>query len=167
MKRLIFGVFLFALSSTNAADLGIVGLIGDSHEISRQVLDGGDSLMFTLKFSAKLSTSVGFHAWFDDFGDTSNDTIMGYWRPLASPQWHTLGVGSPFIPIAWLTDNSPWTASTVLNFSDSCVYWSMVPDSIVGGGVERPSPPACEAIQFKFFTTASDCVLVNFKAVSK
>lgn len=152
-----------------AGDLGVVGGLfgGPADGVVNKVLDGGDSLIFTVAFTDR-STAVSAFLWCDDFGDTSNDTIAGWWRPLASAYDHVLGIGSPWIPLYWFTDASPWTVDdTLKDFTDSCVYVSWMPDSLIATGSEPFAPPACGGIQFMFKTSLSDCVSVNFKAPTK
>lgn len=166
MKSVVLAVMLFA-SVCLAENFGtITGVFGGDVDEYAFTVNGVDSVRFTLTFSDK-EDLVGLHAWFDDLGISAHDSIIGYYRSLPSHEWRTFPVGSPFIPIAWFTDESPWAVSSWLVFTDSAVYSSMIPDSLIGLGSERFAPVAGRAVEFMWKTTAADTVYGKVKAITK
>lgn len=159
MKTVVFWLAMVTMVATAfGRDIGVYGGYFRPNSGSFTVL-GTDSVRFTLITSP--SRSIGLHAWFDD-ATGAGDTVYAFYRTLADENWSTLPVGSPFIPIPFLTDESPWTSETELVFVDSAVYSACVPDSLLGLGLEPFAPVTCGAIEFMFKTATGDTVDVHW-----
>ncbi len=159
MKTVVFWLAMVTMVATAfARDLGVYGGFFRPNSVNFTVL-GTDSVRVT--FITSPSHSVGFHARFDD-ATGAGDTVYVFYRTLPDENWRSFPVGSPFIPVPFFVDESPWTSTTTLAFVDSGVYSSFVPDSLFGLGLERVAPVTCGAIEFMFKTATGDTVDVWF-----